>query len=1283
MSADSQAQASGEPTERGFACDPFRPFRPLDTADGALFFGRTAEVAMLQARLNAASPADASMVLLLGETGVGKTSLLRAGLIPALAAAGTTLAWVDGVDLAHASPPDGAADGLLVVDDVGAALDGGPAQERLERLLGAALAARGTTILVIDDEDLWRAERLDAASACARALRQAARVRLERFDRVRSAEVIERTILAGGGYLEAGLSEALAADLARTGPVLPATLQLVAGEVVARRLSTERAYARSGGPHVLTWRFFERATAAAGGARARRVLAALASAEPHERLALDDLARDTGLERDAVERLVAAWAGLRLVRATEAGGGSAVLAAEWVRPLARSFTGDERARAVAARLLLKRLVDRRGLLLPWQLREVKRHAGVLGPDEQAVVKRSTLVLAAAAGVLVLVPLVVLALLYGAAGRSYHFDLVGEGPGARVVTRLGPEGRLAWMPHRPPVGTVTADLGFLRSALAAPRPPAGGRVGEDPLRRIQPALRPLPRAALALLENGDVKPLAAAFADPALRPAAVELLGLAGRGTAEEAELLTQALSDESEEVRRLAVRAAASLEKRAPGAGAPVLSAAAQDASPTVRGLALTEIGHLPDEAAAALLVSLLENAKGPAQKEAGALLAKLLAAPTPVELEAARVGFKVRTISSPSALAIVAQALRGPARAQAEAALARFYDATSSPIEAADRVIADVALDGGAPVDVRVAALRLLRWRTIAGMEAITGPPEVLAAALPLVIRAKPDAAGDRVAEALRGSVEQRIAAAAALALLPVTADTRNQLKALAKDPYSDVRCAALRALPTLGRAALGELSHQARAGDAAPQKAAFEALAANAQVLGVGIVAAILGAASRNGGSASRVAALKVLGAIAERDPRTVTAQLRGALRAKDPAVRAAAATALGEALAHGAKPAPQLLRGFVKDDDPLPRRAAVKALSRPEASLGPAAAQALLAFVADADAGVRAEAATSLGRLSKRGHHDHGPDRLGAAQTDVGKAFAILMRDQSPEVAAAARAAALPFRSAAEAYDAALTASLAAAPPEVRIDVARAAGRLGAVETLKLALADRDPTVRRAAAHSLGHGTFRDTSLILAALGDPDEAVRASALWSLAGSGTFAMTHAAQSPDPWLRAAALRWLAARGPEAARPTLAAALGDGSEAVRATAARSLAALGCEATTTLRQALRDPAADVRLAAAEALGDMAAAKARDEGGCAAPEAALVADLHNPADADVRLAAAFQLAGQASGPAGEPARRALDEAAKGPPAVRVTARTARAFVGRLDEMARFVRLLRTGS
>src|SRR5215218_1812457 len=66
---------------------PFPGLRPLDTAEHSVFFGRSQEIQHLATLLRSpAERADPAVLLVVGPSGCGKSSLVRAGLLPVMAA---------------------------------------------------------------------------------------------------------------------------------------------------------------------------------------------------------------------------------------------------------------------------------------------------------------------------------------------------------------------------------------------------------------------------------------------------------------------------------------------------------------------------------------------------------------------------------------------------------------------------------------------------------------------------------------------------------------------------------------------------------------------------------------------------------------------------------------------------------------------------------------------------------------------------------------------------------------------------------------------------------------------------------------------------------------------------------------------------------------------------------------------------------------------------------------------------------------------------------------------
>jgi len=378
----------------------------------------------------------------------------------------------------------------------------------------------------------------------------------------------------------------------------------------------------------------------------------------------------------------------------------------------------------------------------------------------------------------------------------------------------------------------------------------------------------------------------------------------------------------------------------------------------------------------------------------------------------------------------------------------------------------------------------------------------------------------------------------------------------------------------------------------------------------------------------------------------------------------VRAAAAGALGDVLAHGGKEAIAALKAAGHDPDAATRKRAAGALGRAgKGPLGAQAARALASFAGDTDASVRAEAAAAMGAL-------------GSAGKEAGGALVQLVGDKDASVRAAARRAAREMGPGAADLDKVLLAQFAGGGSSDKIDIATTAGAVGAAAAVRAALADADPGVRRAAAEYAGGLGPANIASLVGALGDRDAAVRIAAVKGLVGAkAVTALAQAAGSPDPDVRPAALEAIGQVGGPVAEKTLEAALGDGSERVRVAAVRGLARIGKDAAGLLMRALGDSSRDVREAAVAGLGMAWADQPTDQ---------LVARLGDETDADVRYAAALALARQADGPRGTAALHALNDVAdKGTPAARLTARVARAFVGRADAMIAFLHILRDGA
>src|SRR4051812_13520375 len=287
----------------------FGTFLPYQERNADALFGRADDVARLDRLLTG----DAHLIVLSGPSGVGKTSLLRAGLTPALTRRELTVVTLTSyrdleremvratsvVDLAPPVPGQDAADYLggvaraarggmvLILDNLEEALvpargqgHGGGAAAIAEMALRVVQEAPRTRLVLAVDDRAYA--RLDAVTSAlggpSGKLGVPVTVTLPRFTEAIIADVIERSAVQSGTSFEAGLAAAVAADLVRDGPCRPFDLQLVARAVVDLRLASLRRYRRSGGPAVLPALWLADVCREAGGGIARRALLAASEA---------------------------------------------------------------------------------------------------------------------------------------------------------------------------------------------------------------------------------------------------------------------------------------------------------------------------------------------------------------------------------------------------------------------------------------------------------------------------------------------------------------------------------------------------------------------------------------------------------------------------------------------------------------------------------------------------------------------------------------------------------------------------------------------------------------------------------------------------------------------------------------------------------------------------------------------------------------------------------------------------------------------------------------------
>jgi hypothetical protein len=743
----------------------FGAFVPFDERSAETFFGRTEETALLDQLL----AGEARVVTFMGASGVGKTSLLRAGLTPALGRRGVAAVTLGSYrDLDRELVRETSR--LGIAPPV-------PGQDPADYLGGVAREAKGGLVLILDHLEEALGPRADegsdvialasqiveeggpllrlvlsideAAFARLETMRMALRSKigarasttLPRLPEARVADILERSAVQSGTPFESGLAAAVAADLCRGGPCRAIDLQITARAIADLRLGSVRRYRRSGGAAVIPAAWFDRVTAESGGATARRALIAAAT---EASVSADDLAARARNGRDLGAEALAALRARGLLVAQARGRQEVfVLAHPALRDLVLESTMADRARAAGARRVLMRRRAASERLRVGELYAISRNLrGALTDEERRAVFRSVGGVALRFGVAIGLVVLVVAALFADSRRAYTLalDPPDAGGAARIVVRLGRRrlSLLNFLPNHPPLGSILADTGYTAAGLSrdtVTRIATGGATGtlEAPppgpsgrshvpgwLREVLNGLRPVPRGiAKALLGDPDgVAALKQAFTDPSARSEILSALSVIGRGGAGEDEILADALADHAPEIRRRGVEVAAAIDRRQAGE-----TNDRRQASETNDRRQSGAAGRQAPGAHAAILrtaladrsadvrAAVLQEAPTLPSSEAAGILTLALRDPDPTlrrRAEAATAALAER--ASGTVVDALVDVLQSPDAGARRAALTLFESiAARSPAESA-AALARVATSEKVADDVRVAALLILR---------------------------------------------------------------------------------------------------------------------------------------------------------------------------------------------------------------------------------------------------------------------------------------------------------------------------------------------------------------------------------------------------------------------------------------------------------------------------------------------------------------------------------------------------------------------------------------------
>jgi len=1311
---------------------PLRGLNPFTESERDVFLGRESERDDL-CKLVSSDGFRAGLVY--GENGVGKTSLLRAGVVPYLRDHGVVALPCEDVF----RPADAFA--RAAQEHTGQMAEPGEQSVHyLARIVSQAMEGQ-QYLFILDDVDLLLGSGNDElihelGDLFARVVTRSAgrarflfccpskqvhlfgilerrtgslfppssRFQLHPFAPQVATTVLDRTFALAGLPAGADVAQRVVDDIAASagGSVLPAHLQVAALAVGQLSVTTAADVQAIGGARELEDRWVESAADETGNQRAAlRLLAELAHGEGTVPYAPDWAAARVGLDPSFADNALQAFARRGIVRpvaVVNRPDTHYVLAHDVLAGRMREITAPARAAARRAYELLGSKAAQGGRLSLGEWWAVRTEGIVPSTDEErAVLARTQLLGRIALGVLAAIPILVLVVAYLSKAGAFYLDAVpsADGRTERVVVKAGtPSSWFNWLPASPSFGSVVADPGLSRSRVPADVWTAivdhdiAGDLDDGYRDAVSQATRPFERGLAQYAATGDDGRLVDLFpADlpPAEKAERLEALAPIATGKPQESAVIAQLLEEPSPIVQTAALDVAASAAARHDSAYTGVLAGALASDDAELRRVGLAAVRGLPRARATEIFEAAL--AADPPVEVRPALMA---AASTDSGAEGASAAGAVTVLRSKKA----SKAAQRRARRLLQTAFER--NATAATAEAAS-----LAGDGDAPKANRLAAFELIaEFASDADTNAIkptlrlgiqAKDEDVRAAALPLFARIEPRAEAEEevvvYAETLAaGELSDTLRRAYALAWGELarrgSGAAEAAIRPLLGDDTTRVRAAAARAYGFNGRVAQGELSKLIETDRFEVAVGAAWGLANSADAGGsrsraAGQVAKLW----KKKGRARRVAT-EVFAAMAHRRPSSVINYLKAAIaQSDDTSLHPIAARGLCAAYeANSSTAARELARRAAGNPNPDVRRVVIECMARQEKP-GGLEANVASDLATDPDSAIRSRAAEVLSAVALAGGKD---------AEDAAKVLLDLVADDQSQVRmmAVRGLATLGVRSP-KRTERALRAAFDRrdADQVQKLEILSAARNVGAGSLVSLALADGSPAVRREAV-----GTAIDTrqqvaSAVNAALADADATVRRAALERLAAGDSGlsaadlarALALAVRDEDPSIAATALETYARIGDQQEVVSrLRGELASQSERVRARAARAGLGLarrdGKVALELLGPLVDDPSHDVRAAALPAL---AAAKAALE----SPEA-VATELRSHEDhATRRIVAAAALVAMARVDEKSAAATAVlgDVAESGPPLASLAAEVAQGLVRSGSDAAFFGLLL----
>jgi HEAT repeat protein len=1288
---------------------PLRGLDPFSEAERDVWQGRETERDEL-ARMVSADGFRAG--LLYGEPGVGKTSLVRAGLIPHLRDHGVVALACEDLSQPAASFASGlSAFGIqpnpqeapttfiaravsnavagqqfvFVLDDIDLACTDERATGEVAELFAKVVSRSGGRARFLFSAASERMHLLGAIERRTGSLFPPSnRFELARLTRTAATAILDRMLALSGVAADPPLADAVVQGLSQGGGgLLAADLQIAAMAMRDLRLTSVSAIQKLGGASELQACWLHEAARATGNERSALRLCAELATGTHGPRQAEDVIRRINLDGNYGQSALGVLEQRGVIVRADPGGTSWMLRHEVLQVRVRELTAPARAAARRAFDLLGSKTQSRSRLTLQELRALKDEGiAAVTAAEVDVVRRSKRYYATLAAGIAALPIVIAIAMTSSMRGHVFFDVTPRAGGDRVLVRGGRSGLSAfgWLPGSR-YGKEVADTGLTRAMVA---PEAWKKIDDHDLGASRTSWVDLlpdimaPRLA-GLVEyatNGTdatLQELAKAAPDPEDLAELLADLRPIARGTPAEIALVEAALAKQPPPVQRAAVAVAGAAAQRR-NVYQDTLVKALTSTDPELRHIALSAVRGLGDRGRALFQAAVERVNDANARRELALAVAVASTDDGPSPANAATV----------LADADASPPLRERAKTQLKAALTDEAQAQA----AATAVVSLVGQDAVA-ADVRVWAIETLR-----DLDPLPKLPTLLdavraawssrsvavrAAALPLYAKVDPELVTNELGPMLDDKKQDKtLRAASALAWGEVaTANhgaAENALDKLLKEDDDSVRAAAATAAGKLGRTYQDRLVKMVKAENYPVRLGAARGLAWTA-LAGANVGVAIDGIAQlwREKGTPRRDA-VKIWAHYARKKPfANVVEYLASAARlTEDPTLHPLAVEGLCNAALAGSADA---RRALAKSDDDTAsdvRRLVMQCVADgPEpAKNGAAIAQHL---VHDPDTEIRTSAARVLALTAAKGKVAPG----------IADAIVQLLDDPDRDVRVVGiRALGELGADAPKAAAGMMTKHFEHGDDAEKLALLRAARQVGAEDLIGAAAADTSAAVRIEAVDAALGANVRAKQTLTAAISDADPQVRRAALERLAAQKDKldakvrdeALALAARDPDPELRQLALTTIARVAPkDAVVARLHRSLQSRVERERAQAAA--AAIGLvdrEPAATaqlLEPLLDDPSHDVRVAMLPALAT-AYAKTND----ANKLADVMSDSEDHAMRRIVVAAAFMMLAKTDAGAQASEAAVKHMAADGPPMASALAKLVAGLItGKADGIA----------